>query len=69
MRLPFSVELIQNPNAQPGSINYYANPSLQGLSSIQVMDKLIEEAGNRGILIMLDMHSLEADGYMQVGSP
>ena len=31
------------------------------------MDVLIQGAADRGILVMLDMHSLEADGYMQDG--
>ena len=53
--------------SQPGSVNYYVNPDLEGMSSVQVLDMLIQEAGKRGIVVMLDMHSLEADGYMQDG--
>lgn len=67
VRLPFSVDLI-NGNYTPGSnINYYKNPQLQGLTSMQVMDYVINSAAQRGLLILLDMHSLEPDGASSNG--
>ncbi len=40
------------------------NLDLAGLSSIEVMDKIIDEAAVQGLKIILDNHSRAADGYM-----
>ncbi|MEN8908063.1 MAG: cellulase family glycosylhydrolase [Clostridiales bacterium] len=40
------------------------NMDLEGLSSIEVMDKIVMEAQNQGLYIILDNHSREPDGYM-----
>jgi endoglucanase len=40
------------------------NLDLEGLDALGVMDKIIEEAGNRGLYIILDNHSRAAGGYM-----
>jgi aryl-phospho-beta-D-glucosidase BglC (GH1 family) len=40
------------------------NLDLNGLSSIEVMDKIIIEAQKQGLYIILDNHSREPDGYM-----
>ncbi len=56
MQLPFHLALAIN-DATPGSIDYSANSALQGLTSLQVMDKIIQAAADRGILVMLDLHS------------
>ena len=66
MRLPFSAFLALN-NPMPQTIDYDLNPGLVNLTSLQVMDKIIEYCAKDGILIMLDMHSLEPGGYMQDG--
>ena len=67
LRLPFSVDLVLS-NPAPVSINFYQmNADLKGLSSLEVMDKIIEACADKGIVVMLDMHSLESGGYMQDG--
>eukprot|EP00483_Globobulimina_turgida_P008823 UN08841 len=67
LRLPFSAYLVLN-DPMPVSINYYQmNEDLVNLSSMKVMDKIIEACAQAGIIVMLDMHSLEADGYLQDG--
>uniref|UniRef100_A0A6B2L8B1 Glycoside hydrolase family 5 domain-containing protein n=1 Tax=Arcella intermedia TaxID=1963864 RepID=A0A6B2L8B1_9EUKA len=67
IRVPFYLELMLN-DATPNSINFYQmNQDLQGLSSLQVLDKIIEAAASRGLLIMLDMHSFKAGTFMQDG--
>ncbi|HYH03753.1 MAG TPA: cellulase family glycosylhydrolase, partial [Bacillota bacterium] len=38
------------------------NLDLEGLSSLEIMDKIIAEAGKLGIMIILDNHSRQADG-------
>jgi len=55
IRLPYSNELL-NPSSLPNSINYDLNPDLVGLSGVQIMDKIIEGAGARGIRVILDRH-------------
>jgi endoglucanase len=60
--LPFHLDLAIN-DASPNSINYGSNSDLQGLSSLQVLDKVIQAAAARGIVIMLDLHSFSADSY------
>src|SRR5919197_2033582 len=55
IRLPFSDQLL-DPTSDPRSINYTLNPDLRGLSGLQVMDRLIAGAGQRGLRIILDRH-------------
>eukprot|EP01083_Nonionella_stella_P000418 1201_1 len=52
----------------PVSIQYYQmNQDLVNKTSMQVMDKIIEACADAGIIVMLDMHSLEPGGYMEDG--
>lgn len=67
LRIPFSVQMVQT-NPIPNSITtYQMNQDLANLTALEVMDKLITALGEAGILVMLDMHSLEHDGYLQDG--
>jgi len=62
IRLPFSAEAIQE-NGQPNGINFALNPDLAGLSSLQIMDRIVEQAGTLGLRILLDQHrSFAGDG-------
>lgn len=54
IRLPYSQDVLHGQ--MPASINYAANPDLQGLSSIQVMDKIIAYADEVGLKVILDHH-------------
>lgn len=60
VRIPLSVQLVnqwRNGNGgTAGSINYSANPGLQGMSSLQVFDAAIAAAKQSGLKVMLDMH-------------
>ena len=58
IRLPYSVQAVQsNPR-----VSYYleANPSLQGLTVLQIMDAVIAAAGSYGLKVVLDNHRSEA---------
>mmetsp|Transcript_95231 Transcript_95231/g.116600 ORF Transcript_95231/g.116600 Transcript_95231/m.116600 type:complete len:402 (+) Transcript_95231:37-1242(+) len=67
IRIPFSCEGVIN-NPIPNSINFYQmNQDLQNLTSLQVLDKMITALGDAGILVLLDMHSLETGGYLEDG--
>jgi aryl-phospho-beta-D-glucosidase BglC (GH1 family) len=62
IRIPYSEEIF-NPANAPNSINYNLNPDLQGLSSLQILDKIVAYAGQIGLRIILDQHSAKADDY------
>lgn len=66
IRLPFSDAVLQ-PGVMPNSIDYTLNPDLVKLSSIQVMDKIIAGAGQRGIKIILDNHRSTPGGGPESG--
>jgi len=38
---------------------------LDGLTPLQILDKIVEEAGKLGLKVILDNHSRKADGYIQ----
>lgn len=54
IRLPFSNDTLRS-TATP-NINFGANPDLQGLTAMQVMDKIVDYAGQIGLRIILDHH-------------
>lgn len=55
IRLPWSDAMLDQklPN---GGIDYSLNPDLEGLSPLQIFDKIIEEAGKQGMRVILDHH-------------
>lgn len=55
VRLPFSGQSILDPGA-PGGINFALNPDLVGLKPIEIMDRIIDYAGEIGLRIILDHH-------------
>ena len=64
IRLPYSDQLVQT-NPIPSSISFYGssgpiNTDLQGLHSLDVMDKIINYAGSIGLKVILDNHRSEA---------
>jgi endoglucanase/chitinase len=59
IRLPYSQDVLHGQI--PGdSINFNLNPDLQGLTSVQVMDKIINYAGEIGLKVILDHHRNDA---------
>ena len=57
IRLPFCPATLDNVNTT--SINYSANPDLQGLASLEIMDKVMEELDRQGFYILLDHHTAD----------
>lgn len=55
IRLPFSSAMLKS-GAKPSGIDYTINPDLEGLTSLQVMDKIVREARAQGLKIILDNH-------------
>ncbi len=62
IRLPYSDDILK-PGTMPNSINFYQmNTDLQGLTSLQVMDKIVAYAGSIGLRVILDRHRPDASG-------
>ncbi len=66
IRLPFSNEVL-NSGVRPNSIDFSSgkNADLQGLTSIEVMDKIISYANTIGLKIILDNHRSNAGASAQ----
>ena len=54
IRLPFSQDLLDG--GMPSGINYDLNPELRGLTGLEIMDRVIDYAGDIGLKIILDHH-------------
>jgi endoglucanase len=61
LRLPYANQLF-DPGSTPNGIDYTKNPDLQGLTGLQLMDKIIDYASQIGLHIILDQHRPDADG-------
>ncbi|GAA3844803.1 cellulase family glycosylhydrolase [Streptomyces coacervatus] len=63
IRLPYSDDIFK-PSTVPDSIDFSTgkNADLQGLNSLQVMDKLVAYAGQDGLKVILDRHRPDAGG-------
>ncbi|MBI2942253.1 MAG: glycoside hydrolase family 5 protein [Chloroflexi bacterium] len=55
IRLPFSSEAIE-PGRQISGIDFAINPDLQGLTGLEMLDRLVAGARERGLKIILDRH-------------
>ena len=55
LRLPYSDQLF-DPDSTPNGIDFSKNPDLQGLTGLQIMDKIIGYASQIGLHIILDHH-------------
>lgn len=60
LRLPFSVQLVEElDTVRPTNLGA-GNEALAGLTAGAQLDAVVSEAGKRGILVMLDCHHMEA---------
>lgn len=64
VRIPFSNQMVETPSTNL-NISYSnssgpINTDLQGLNSLQVLDKIIAQAGSLGLRVILDNHRSEA---------
>lgn len=55
LRVPYSNDALK-PGATATGINDFVNPDLVGLSPLQILDKVIEYAGSKGMRVILDRH-------------
>ncbi|KAJ3320733.1 hypothetical protein HDV06_005026 [Boothiomyces sp. JEL0866] len=63
IRLPYSNDIF---TSSPQSINFQVNPDLNGLNTLQVMDKIISYATSIGIKILLDRHRPDNTGQSEL---
>ncbi|MDQ0749316.1 endoglucanase [Streptomyces africanus] len=62
IRMPYSDDILK-PGAMPESINHDGkNTDLRGLTSLQVLDRIVAYAGQAGLKIVLDRHRPDAAG-------
>jgi endoglucanase len=61
LRLPFSNELF-DPASKPTGVDYKLNPGLEGKTGPEIMDKVVEAATSRGMMVMLDRHRPTSQG-------
>jgi endoglucanase len=69
IRVPLNAQLVAawaaGNSPMPSSVNtYQMNDYLVGKNSLEVLDIAIDYCGQIGLKIMLDMHSIAPDGYM-----
>jgi endoglucanase len=55
LRIPYSDDALK-PGATASGINDFVNPDLVGLSPLQILDKVIEYSGTKGMRVILDRH-------------
>jgi len=64
IRIPFSNQMVEDP-VVPSAISYYnssgpINTDLEGLNSLQILQKIVAYAGQEGLKVILDDHRSEA---------
>lgn len=60
VRLPWSNQLVEENPVVPAQY-LSANPQLQGLRALEVLDAVIESLGRHGVMVVLDNHRSRAD--------
>lgn len=58
IRLPYSVQSLQESTVKGIDFSIGNNRDLEGKTSLEVMDRIIEEAGQYGLMVLLDSHRL-----------
>ena len=63
IRMPYSDDILK-PGTMPDSLNHAEgkNADLRGLTSLQVLDRIVAYAGQRGLKIILDRHRPDSAG-------
>jgi endoglucanase len=61
IRLPYSNQAFES-GSTPNGIDFVKNPDLQNLTGIEIMDRIVHGAGQRGLVVILDRHRPDASG-------
>lgn len=65
VRLPYSNQLF-DASSKPNGIDFAKNPDLQGLSGLEIMDKVVDGAAKRGMKIILDRHRPDSNAQSEL---
>jgi endoglucanase len=65
IRLPYSNALL-DPSTKPDGIDPDLNPDLVGLNGSQLLDKIVNGATDRGLMVILDRHRPTAEGQSEL---
>lgn len=57
VRIPFNSQSIQ-PGFHPTTVNVQANPDLRGLTSLEILDRIVAECHALGLKVILDHHRI-----------
>jgi aryl-phospho-beta-D-glucosidase BglC (GH1 family) len=63
VRLPICPATLQGSSVS--TINYSLNPDLNGLNSLQILDKILNELNAQGMYILLDHHNYLQQMYLK----
>jgi endoglucanase len=61
LRVPYTGDSLR-PGATATSVNTFTNPDLAGLTPLQILDKVVNYAGSKGMRVILDRHRPTAAG-------
>jgi endoglucanase len=64
IRLPYSDDIMANPVIQ--GVNTAANPDLVGITTLALMDKIVDYCGQLGIRVILDRHRPDSSGQSKL---
>jgi len=57
VRLPFSSEMLRVEAVPEGAIDYDLNPTLLGLTPLEVYDRVVEQLGAAGVAVVINNHT------------
>jgi endoglucanase len=61
LRIPYSNQMF-DPGSVPNSFALNLNPDLQGLTALQILDRVVDYSGQIGLRIILDRHRPDSRG-------
>jgi len=61
LRLPFASQMLDSGSI-PNGIDFNRNPDLAGLNGLQILDRIVDYAGQIGLRIFLDRHRPDSSG-------
>jgi endoglucanase len=62
IRLPYSNQLFDKGSVPDKAIDYGKNPDLKGLQGLDLMDRIVKGATDRGLMVLLDRHRPTGQG-------
>jgi endoglucanase len=61
LRVPYCNQMF-DPGSVPNGIDFHQDPDLMGKSGVEILDLLVQRAGERGMKIILDRHRPDSGG-------